>query len=209
MVERSAVNRLVVGSNPTSGAAFPPCFGSMFCRIPRANFTSARQTICQHASPTTTARTKSPESSPAKTARGPLSGANSTRAGHQRWPGNVRSSAGSLPRPSDSNCSDFPSNSVVESRLAGINRLVVGSNPTSGAAFPPCFGSMFCRIPTGNSTSAKLGRIHAVEDAIKARLGSVCPGGMAVPAVLSGRNGRDAGGTPVPLGHVLTRSPNS
>ncbi len=38
----------------------------------------------------------------------------------------------------------------------------------------------------------RLSRIHAVEDAIKARLGSVCPGGTAVPAVLSGRDGRDA-----------------
>ncbi len=35
-------------------------------------------------------------------------------------------------------------------------------------------------------------RIHAVEEAIKARLGSVFPGGMAVSAVLSGRDGRDA-----------------
>jgi len=37
-----------------------------------------------------------------------------------------------------------------------------------------------------------LSRNHAVGDAIKARLGSVCPGGTAVPAVLSDREGRDA-----------------
>ena len=40
--------------------------------------------------------------------------------------------------------------------------------------------------------AAILSRIHAVEDAIKARLGSVCPGGTAVPAVLFDRDGRDA-----------------
>jgi hypothetical protein len=49
--------------------------------------------------------------------------------------------------------------------------------------------------------SGCLSRNHAIEDAIKARLGSVCPGGTAVPAVLSGRDGRDprtAGRLPVP-----------
>jgi hypothetical protein len=49
-----------------------------------------------------------------------------------------------------------------------------------------------------------LSRIHAVEDVIKARLGSVCPGGTAVPAVLSDRDGRDAR-APWPRGNSLTK----
>ena len=145
MVERSAVNRLVVGSNPTSGATFPPCFGSTLCRIPLGNFTSARRTTCRRASPTTTARTTSPESSPAKTARGPSSGANSARTGHQPWPGNVRPSAGSLPRPSDSNCWGFFMSSAVESTLTETSGLATGSTATSEASDPSAINPARCQ----------------------------------------------------------------
>jgi hypothetical protein len=80
-----------------------------------------------------------------------------------------------------------------------LHRRSKGFTKYSARSFAEVSSLVGSRLIT--SASFRLSRIHAVEDAIKARLGSVFPGGMAVPAVLSDRDGRDprtAGRLPVP-----------
>src|SRR5438094_555989 len=69
VVERSAVNRLVVGSNPTAGAN-SKCFGFIFFRIQRAISTSGTQTTFKPESPVIIELTKSAENSRGKTGHG-------------------------------------------------------------------------------------------------------------------------------------------
>jgi hypothetical protein len=72
MVEHAAVNRVVVGSSPTSGANYRElgCFGFIFFKTRQANSTSAKVGIWKPGSARTIERTKLMGSSLAKMVHG-------------------------------------------------------------------------------------------------------------------------------------------
>jgi hypothetical protein len=127
MVEQPAVNRLVVGSNPTSGASFFSCFSRIFLRILTENFISGIPMIWRSVWPTITARTRLLENSHVRMALGSLFGPNLILLGRLRPKESEKSNRKNRRDGFENNCS------MIESRRVGINRLVVGSNPTSGA----------------------------------------------------------------------------